>query len=342
MPGRAVIPAVFDVAGDAILICPAYLKSPQRSVDQSDQATVLEAAMQLLIELFGTGFGECVLPLGVMSESESVLMCGQACQFVVFTCCSELGEVDPSLMASLAVGAEWVPLDGADVVFAAELKVWASPILRRARATAEAIDLSGLWSRDAERSVGLEKALEARGLTRERAEAEARRPYVQRWHAVADEPTTWEVTTYGAESYQPSVPPARSQQSKADRVLLYRLGDWVEPFVGQSVLHGAAAHEAHSASRIGTLVRRTAWIALPACRTGALVSPTGARAERAHTWAHTTWTSRTDAAGEIVCRYLLDDELVVRRTLLLCSPIEGHRVLATSEETFVRLGEELA
>ena len=113
----------------------------------------------------------------------------------------------------------------------------------------------------------------------------------------------------------------------ADRTLVYPIGEWEETYLGQSTLHGSATGPHES-----MLVRSTRWLptidATPADAGGdatpALAGASGGghgglRLLPATCVGHTTWTTRTDAAVEVVCRYLRCGEMIVRRTWLPAS-----------------------
>jgi len=219
------------------------------------------------------------------------------------------------------------------------LACWATPLLAQRAREAAATDLSGLWSRDASLNVGVEEALLARGLSAESAAAEATRAYVQQWRRTNehDDGSSWQVTTFDAGG------------AGAHRTLIYSTGDWTEDFSGTSTLHGGVDAPTSPA----VLVRRTSWMLhrpVPSTsRADAEVAAYGADSDHGAFRAvppasltglatHTTWTSRTNDTGEIVCRYLHDGAMIVRRTQLKrrCGQVTA---LTVSEETFVQLLE---
>jgi len=360
--------------------------------------TVIEAAQRHVRLRFGLKCGIDIVPLAAMNEEDAILVrddanegiAGQAIRWVVFACCSECGELSPLLMpsalgdgphvkdiaqhhpADTAATMRWQPLLEApdcpwpcvDVAARKAYEVlarWAPAILQQhACAAIEANDLSGLWSRDASRSTGVFDALMARGLSPERATAEANKPYLQRWRR-ADEMGSWEVTTFATASAAATAYRRRwtsghhdgqDRDGLVDRTIIYPLGDWVERFVGSSVLHGDV--KAYGQTE-GELVRRTAWTRVPpvAAVDGGVphyVAEAARVESSAHLhlaeaqWAHTTWTSRTDHTGEVVARHLraCGTELVVRRTLLVTPVVTrkpGQKPPLVCEEVFVKLAD---
>lgn len=147
---------------------------------------------------------------------------------------------------------------------------------------------------------------------------------------------------------------------RCKRVLVYSIGDWAETYRGDSVLFGStgpapvatgstgqdgACQQQSGASAL--LVRRTSWLpqpeALPdAATAGEDESIRAAGLLPARCVAHTTWTSRTDHAAEVVSRFLRHGELIVRRTLVQ-TPLRVHAATprVVSEEVFVRAPPEL-
>jgi len=321
------------------------LGSIDHAVGASEMTVLLNAAASLLHEQFGLTLGRHVAPLGV-SSPQSIGV--DEVHFVLLPCWSEAAEVDPLLLAASAKDksemcstARWLPM--AEAARAGEvhraLACWATPLLAQRAREAAATDLSGLWSRDASLNVGVEEALLARGLSAESAAAEATRAYVQQWRRTNehDDGSSWQVTTFDAGG------------AGAHRTLIYSTGDWTEDFSGTSTLHGGVDAPTSPA----VLVRRTSWMLhrpVPSTsRADAEVAAYGADSDHGAFRAvppasltglatHTTWTSRTNDTGEIVCRYLHDGAMIVRRTQLKrrCGQVTA---LTVSEETFVRLLE---
>ena len=386
VPGRAslrsVAVAVVNASADAFLVSEASCKLPTLLVTEQD--CLLKAGERLLWSQFGLRADVHVVPLAVMADEEAVPdSAGTPVHFVLFVCCSEIGECDPLLMldpkemATPERHARWHALSEAGRLLADTMSIdadglatrWES-LVRESLAAAEATDLSGTWSRDASSNAGVEEALLARGLSAERARAEASRPYVQHWQRDADEPTSWVVTTLDA-----AVDMNQEAHMGAHRRLVYPLGDWVESYLGVSTLHGAATRHTPmgTGTSDGTLVRRTAWMprrsgllepSLAATRSHAPTSfgedgsrspeytsspeaaPTGALPPPpALCAAHTTWTSRTDATGEIVSRFLYKGRMIVRRTQVATPSVANAlagRVPVVCQEVFVKIDHAMS
>lgn len=367
MHRQCVCAAVVNSAGEVLVGIrngkePDYFGQSLHATELRLTETALDAASRMLDEKGA----HHVVPIAVMAEAESMLIQGVVIRWALFQNCSEVGEVEPRLLGEYAQDPQWCDLQEmvARVPEPARtaynhLAAWAPPILAQRDRIIEAIDFSGLWVRDASRNLGVTESLLARGLTPERAAAEACKPYRQRWQRGA-ETGSWEVTTF-ATHQEPVVQPLGmpcnavtgdhpQTDESGTRTLVYPLGDWVEEFIGSSVLHGVASCHAAESNGVGELVRHTGWIAahgataLEHAAPAAAEPPTGAAATPllcSATYAHTTWTSRNDTVGEVVSRRLLPDGLLLVRRTYLSTPL---RAAATAgclpvvcEEIFARL-----
>ena len=95
----------------------------------------------------------------------------------------------------------------------------------------------GMWRREGEESVGSVEYLQAHGLTPEKAAARAVAPYQQEWRETGEEDGEFLVLT------DPGT-------GRGVRSLVYPLGEWEEPFEGNSELFGQDA---------GYVFRNTTW-----------------------------------------------------------------------------------
>jgi|UniRef100_A0A7S4FXW2 hypothetical protein len=102
-------------------------------------------------------------------------------------------------------------------------------------------DMSGLWVRDNTKNINLGPYLRAHGHSEEEAIRLAAKPYIQQWSREDKEgsnPLAWIVGTYEADGVT------------LRRQIVYHIGDWDEPFHGNSTLFGDTA---------GIVHRHTAW-----------------------------------------------------------------------------------
>lgn len=263
----------------AILSC----DQPNFAVPGIDEETTLSceatglvdlAAFQLYADV-GLKVNVDVAVIGVMHD-EDAFHCEHPDEhhqlhWVLFMCCDAGGENHPGLMTqpgsdtSMKLkGTRWVPLNEVASLMSppwrthvASLIPWASTIIDRRCACAEAVDLSGLWTRESSRNVGVMDGLMARGLSAEAASHAANKPYVQRWQPADDsEPSgSWVVTTFGTPQTHSNGEPCIGA-----RCLVYPLGDWNETYEGPSVLFGPSPAAKGATRAEGQLLRRTWWI----------------------------------------------------------------------------------
>lgn len=380
---------VVNSSGEGVLVSEASRNLPTLSIDDN----VLSGGSRLLELQFGLRVGVHVTqPLEVTTEAAALpesALGSASVHWILYMCCSDVGEVEPLLMlnpslvaAGSALAARWHPLDEAASVLGGAVRAhaltsWVWATVSDHLSAAELTDLSGTWTREASLNLNVEGALHARGLSAERAHAEATKPYTQRWRRSASDSTAWDVTTFDAneQAHHDGAAPSRH------RTLTYELGDWEETYVGGSTLHGkATTANAPVNAAVGTLVRRTGWMLMPESSpsvpsTTSFHSPESHELEppsnesglfgasglttrspprspeaaptggglppRPRAAAHTTWTSRTNLAGEIVSRMLYDQgrRMLVRRTLM-AQPVVANALAGrppiVCEEVFVR------
>ena len=190
--------------------CPGVVEVPAQGT-----AAILEAAAGLAQRTCGLRVGVHIVPVSVMSAEQAAR---SGLVWVLFSCCDcacDSGNIE--LMSMIARGSKeegfgtpefgamrWVPLqEVADAMPAPKraayqsLVEWALPDLESLARHAHATDLSGQWARDSSRNRGVVEGLLARGLSEERAAAEASKPYLQQWRRDAADATSWVVTTLG-------------------------------------------------------------------------------------------------------------------------------------------------
>eukprot|EP00747_Dinoflagellata_sp_TGD_P200191 gnl/TRDRNA2_/TRDRNA2_73574_c0_seq1.p1 gnl/TRDRNA2_/TRDRNA2_73574_c0~~gnl/TRDRNA2_/TRDRNA2_73574_c0_seq1.p1 ORF type:complete len:412 (-),score=80.64 gnl/TRDRNA2_/TRDRNA2_73574_c0_seq1:48-1283(-) len=333
--------------GERISI-PGAWNAPQGGMDADTGESVLQAAAREAHEECGLVLGQHVAPIAVMSDAQAVRyeaggwlakegFAGQALSWALFRCVDAVGDVGAAAMCDIAgLGGEepefsrvvWRAID--EVV--AEmwpkkrapyeaLRDWAAPYIAASLAGSRAVDFTGMWARDATQCSGVVDALVARGHTAEAAQESAAAPYIQTWERSEGADGTWLVTTFKTDGVTPR------------RTLAYPLGDWEEPFEGNSTLFGSQA---------GTVLRHTTWLAEPHADP---VASTDASSEDPKQQllappqlAHST-LSETPLGREEARRFLRKDCLILRRIFRPkpstdSSPSEVTE--SVSEEVFVR------
>ena len=225
-----------------------------------------------------------------------------------------------------AGGVSWMPVknllskapENKSPVYRA-FKRWLSRHVLEWNCAVGSIDLSGRWEKDTARSVGVCKALLARGHTEEAAATAEKNSSVQDWVSAGTD-GEWEVTAYDADGITPR------------RVLTYSLGEWEEFYGYGSALFGPYP---------GVVRRRTMWLPEPAAdQLRSLFIGGKGENDRglvaATSLAHVTVTA-TELGLEESRRYLKDGNLVLRRTFMAHGqPVDAAPVV--SEEVFLRRG----
>ena len=316
---------------------------------------VVEAAAREAYEECGLVVGKHIAPLAAMSDADAVCYeaggwlkaegyAGQQLHWVLFACCSAMGDADANAITTLSGLAgepaefsqvRWQPIDDVvEGIWPAKrapyeaLRRWIAPLLAARLDVANSLDFSGVWARDASQNVGVEEGLVARGMGSEAAAACAKAPYVQEWSR-GEEPGAWVVATFAEDLSTPR------------RCIEYPIGDWEESFTGGSMIFGPGQD---------ALLRRTSWLPEPRAQGSDAAAATAGSSETAMVGAssngslaflplvrvaHTTWTTRVTDCAEISVRYLRSSCLVLERTLLTYA---GNSVASAvvSEEVFVR------
>lgn len=355
--------AIFNTKGEVLvgerLKIPGSWNCPQGGMDAEPVAeSVVQAAAREAHEECGLRLGQEIAAIAAMDDDDDRAVkyeaggwlkaegfAGQQLHWALFLCCSAPGDMMPELITNLnGLGGEaaefahvkWQRLE--EVILGMwpakrapyeALASWAMPILSSRLGMAQLLNgLEGRWVREANRNVGVEAALLARGVAAPDAVLEATKPYEQLWTRDADG-KSWAVTTRTT-----SVPSGQPME----RRLVYTLGNWDETYVGGSTLYGAAA-----TAEAGHLRRRTGWLAEPDATSAAGDgNASGSCGADAITFlppscvAHTTWTARHDGGAEIVSRYRRGDTLVVRRAWLSRVEDMTSATVVQSTETFVR------
>eukprot|EP00585_Thalassiosira_rotula_P008422 CAMPEP_0196157414 /NCGR_PEP_ID=MMETSP0910-20130528/43988_1 /TAXON_ID=49265 /ORGANISM="Thalassiosira rotula, Strain GSO102" /LENGTH=349 /DNA_ID=CAMNT_0041422085 /DNA_START=122 /DNA_END=1171 /DNA_ORIENTATION=- len=235
---------------------PGSWQTPQGGVDDGGETTT-EAAIRELYEEVGLEDGKHVR-LEKMDGEISPITCqyktegtgswlekegfaGQELSWTIFRCSDSNLERDPSLVCNLSglngekpefTAVKWEKLDWVvDNVWEKKARPYqvlreaCVPIMKRWEERCADLDLSGRWSRDSDRGVGVAEGLVARGLTKDTALAKATEPYIQHWKRHVTE-CEWVVTTYDADGIKPR------------RELHYPIGDFVETYEGTATLFG--------------------------------------------------------------------------------------------------------
>ncbi|KAL7535879.1 hypothetical protein ACHAWF_005305, partial [Thalassiosira exigua] len=237
---------------------PGSWQTPQGGVDGGDKPeSVTDAAIRELYEEIGLEHGRHVLledtdggtssikcrykTGGTGSWLERAGFAGQELNWTLFRCADVSLERNPQLVCTLSglngekpefADVRWKKLDWVvENVWSKKsrpyevLREACIPIMKRWDERCCKLDLSGRWSRDSDRCVGVVEGLVARGLTEESALARATEPYIQDWkrHATDRE---WIVTTLDASG------------NESRRVLHYPLGEFQEAYEGTSTLFG--------------------------------------------------------------------------------------------------------
>jgi len=237
---------------------PGSWQTPQGGVDGGSKSeSVTEAAIRELYEEVGLEEGKHVLLEKVDSEKSDIKhryqtegtgswlekegFAGQELNWTIFRCADSDLERDPSLVCNLSglngekpefSAVRWESLDWVvENVWEKKVKPYevlkeaSIPIMKRWEERCGELDLSGQWSRDSSRGVGVAEGLVARGLTEVNANRKATEPYIQSWdpHATKLE---WQVTTYHTDGIKPR------------RELHYPIGEFTETYEGTATLFG--------------------------------------------------------------------------------------------------------
>ncbi|KAL7541648.1 hypothetical protein ACHAXR_011095 [Thalassiosira sp. AJA248-18] len=287
-------------------------QTPQGGVDGGTKLeTVADAAIRELYEEVGLEDGKQVLlekidndmaPIkcrykteGTGSWLEKAGFAGQELNWVIFRCADSELERNPSLVCKLSglngekpefSAVRWESLDWVvDNVWEKKARPYqvlreaCLPIMKRWEERCGELDLSGRWSRDSKRCVGVVEGLVARGLAEENAVEKAIEPYIQSWKQQATK-RDWTVTTYDADGIKPR------------RELLYPMGDFEESYEGTSTLFGGTD---------GGVVQRSCFYL--------------AEKDADEGIAHVT-VSETPRGKEESLRYVKNGDLILRRTFL--------------------------
>lgn len=297
---------------------PGSWQTPQGGVDGGTKSeSVMDAAIRELYEEVGLEKGKHVLLEKMGDESNnSSIKCryktegtgswlekagfvGQELNWVVFRCANSDLEKDPSRVCNLTglngekpefSAVRWAPIDWVvENVWEKKarpyqvLKEACLPVMKHWEEGCSNLDLSGRWSRDSKRGLGVVEGLVARGLTEEMALSKSMDPYIQEWKQHANKSmnkSEWVVTTYDVEGVKPR------------RQLHYPMGDFTEAYEGTSTLFGGSD---------GGVVKRSCFYL--------------AEEDADDQIAHAT-ISETPRGREESLRYLKNGDLILRRSLL--------------------------
>jgi putative (di)nucleoside polyphosphate hydrolase len=275
------------------------------TTDASTTTTTAAVVVKCKYETGGTG-----------SWLEEEGYAGQELHWVVFRCASSLLETDPTAACDLSgmngekpefSAVRWETLDRVvDEIWEQKsppyraLREHCAPLMERWEGRCAEFDLGGRWSRDNARNVGVEEALEARGMSVMDAKRKASEPYVQNWRRHDGRRGEWIATTYygagtGGNDEQPR------------RELHYPMGEFEEGYSGTSAIFGGNGG--------GDVVRRNCFYLAESHADGGI--------------AHVTVTD-TPLGKEESMRYVnKDGELVLRRTFSPSSCGTENRVVST-------------
>jgi len=291
---------------------PGSWQTPQGGVDGGSKLeSVTDAAIRELYEEVGLRDGKHVL-LEKMDREVSPIKCqyktegtgswlekegfaGQELNWVIFRCSDSDLERNPSLVCKLSVlngekpefsAVRWESLDWVvDNVWEKKARPYqvlreaCVPIMKRWEERCGEVDLSGRWSRNSKRCVGVVEGLVARGLTEESALTKATDPYIQYWKQHIKK-RDWVVTTYKDDGTTPR------------RELHYPMGEFVEAYEGTATIFGGTD---------GGVVKRCCFYL--------------AEKDADDQIAHVT-VSETPRGKEESLRYLKNGELILRRSFL--------------------------
>lgn len=291
-------------------------QAPQGGVDAArDESgkdeTVAEAAIRELYEEVGLENGRHVIleDLCTSSGVSSSLKCryttagtgswleqegfsGQELHWTLFRCSDAKLERDPSLVCCLTglndepqefSAVRWATIDWV-VEHIWKPKAGPYEVLQKGLPSKKqwdgqcaAIDFSGRWCRDNDRSIDVVEGLVSRGLSVEDAREKAAQPYVQSWQRLEfEKDREWIVSTFGKDG------------STLRRETVYPIGDFEEEYEGTSTIFGDG----------GVVKRSCLYLAEP---------------DADLKIAHVT-VSETPLGFEESRRYLKSGDLILRRT----------------------------
>lgn len=294
---------------------PGSWQTPQGGVDGGDKSeSVTDAAIRELYEEVGLEHGKHVLletidgdnimdaircqykTEGTGSWLEKEGFAGQELNWVIFRCADPDLERDPSLVCNLSglngekpefSAVRWEKLDWVvDNVWEKKAQPYrvlseaCKPVMKRWEESCGELDLSGRWSRDSKKGVGVAEGLVARGLTEDNAAEKDDAPYIQSWKKHTTNNREWIVTTYDTDGIKPR------------RELHYPIGDFEEAYEGTSTLFGGTE---------GGVVKRCCFYL--------------AEKDADEQIAHVT-ISETLRGKEESLRYLKNGELILKRSFL--------------------------
>lgn len=302
---------------------PGSWQTPQGGFDVGESA--IDAAIRELYEEVGLEVGKHVIhdaeadsvvnwgckyeTEGTGSWLEKEGFAGQELNWVVFRCTDSELERNPSLVCNLSglngepqefTAVRWEKLSWM-IANVWEKKVHLYRILcgqstlfsMQWHDRCAHLDLSGKWTRDSQRCVGVIEALVARGQSLEAAKEKASEPYLQMWKKHYARCNEWVVTTYYDADWL-----------KAKRELHYPIGEFEESYEQASTIFGTDG---------GGTVKRCCFYM--------------AEIDADDRVAHVTCTD-TQIGKEEALRYTKNGKMILRRTFI---PSEGTEKSVSTE-----------
>ena len=252
------------LVGERVSIANAW-QSPQGGVDAAcdennhQEETIVQAASRELYEEMGLIVGDHVVceengsdekecRTGIRYDTSGTSnwltkagFSGQELHWVIFRCIDGRGDANPNFCCDLS-GQNGEHAEFKNVAWRSIEQVlqdmWPAkrgpyealqPLLEKSQTgwqkQCKKANLEGTWERDGTLSENLVPALEARGLSTDKAQESADAPYKQTWTS-AGKDGEWTVVTYADDGKTPR------------RTLLYSLGEWREEYCDKSTLFG--------------------------------------------------------------------------------------------------------
>eukprot|EP00527_Entomoneis_sp_CCMP2396_P000505 CAMPEP_0198147390 /NCGR_PEP_ID=MMETSP1443-20131203/35296_1 /TAXON_ID=186043 /ORGANISM="Entomoneis sp., Strain CCMP2396" /LENGTH=375 /DNA_ID=CAMNT_0043811701 /DNA_START=85 /DNA_END=1212 /DNA_ORIENTATION=+ len=316
-------------------------QAPQGGVDGAwernnfQEETIAEAAARELYEEMGLRCKQHVIlvdqdtiePVRYDTSGDNWLtrsgFTGQELHWCIFRCTGGRGDTDANLLCDLSGNngeeaefsrAQWMPIKKVvDEMWPGKqgpyktLQKSLPSIVRRWESNCDALDFTGMWSRDASMNENAIEAYVARGIPLEKATRGANEPYIQQWTRGQQNgsQTIWNVKTFDKDNL-----------NVVRRDLDYRIAQWKELFLGDSLLFNSESG--------GFLERQTAFVAEP---------------QADEKVAHVTITKTPGEGVEESRRYIKNDQMILRRTFWADENVAiAHGIHST--EVFLRINIE--